>query len=79
MEDFDGPILPGEGASDYERYLRTDELLFLVGVDNAHGNATGCLDQLNRVAAETAGICVRVRANPPAFVSRCVPMWRAFV
>ena len=23
------PILPGEGASDYERYLRTDELLAL--------------------------------------------------
>lgn len=29
MEDFDGPVLPGEGASDYERYLRTDELLSL--------------------------------------------------
>ncbi len=24
-----GPVLPGEGASDYERYLRTDELLSL--------------------------------------------------
>jgi tryptophan 2,3-dioxygenase len=28
-EDFSEPILPGEGASDYERYLRTDELLAL--------------------------------------------------
>ena len=28
-EDFSEPILPGEGASDYERYLRTDELLSL--------------------------------------------------
>jgi tryptophan 2,3-dioxygenase len=28
-EDFSTPILPGEGASDYERYLRTDELLAL--------------------------------------------------
>ena len=28
-EDFSQPILPGEGASDYERYLRTDELLAL--------------------------------------------------
>jgi tryptophan 2,3-dioxygenase len=28
-EDFSEPILPGEGASDYERYLRTDELLRL--------------------------------------------------
>jgi len=27
-EDF-APILPGKGASDYERYLRTDELLSL--------------------------------------------------
>jgi tryptophan 2,3-dioxygenase len=29
MSDFDEPILPGAGASDYERYLRTDELLSL--------------------------------------------------
>lgn len=30
MSDEDtGPILPGRGASDYERYLRTDELLAL--------------------------------------------------
>ncbi len=28
-DDLRGPILPGEGASDYERYLRTDELLSL--------------------------------------------------
>jgi tryptophan 2,3-dioxygenase len=28
-EDFSQPILPGTGASDYERYLRTDELLSL--------------------------------------------------
>lgn len=28
-EDFRTPILPGKGASDYERYLRTDELLAL--------------------------------------------------
>jgi tryptophan 2,3-dioxygenase len=27
--DFSEPILPGKGASDYERYLRTDELLAL--------------------------------------------------
>ena len=29
VEDFSQPILEGEGASDYERYLRTDELLGL--------------------------------------------------
>lgn len=28
-EEFKKPILPGKGASDYERYLRTDELLAL--------------------------------------------------
>src|SRR5213593_2496256 len=28
-EDEYAPILPGAGASDYERYLRTDELLSL--------------------------------------------------
>ncbi len=28
-EDYTEPILPGPGASDYERYLRTDELLAL--------------------------------------------------
>jgi tryptophan 2,3-dioxygenase len=29
MTDYQQPVLPGEGASDYERYLRTDELLAL--------------------------------------------------
>jgi tryptophan 2,3-dioxygenase len=29
VEDFSEPVLPGSGASDYERYLRTDELLSL--------------------------------------------------
>ena len=28
-EDFSQPVLPGKGTSDYERYLRTDELLAL--------------------------------------------------
>jgi len=28
-DDLRKPILPGKGASDYERYLRTDELLAL--------------------------------------------------
>jgi hypothetical protein len=29
-EDEYAPVLPGEGASDYDRYLRTDELLSLI-------------------------------------------------
>src|SRR5437899_10664177 len=29
MDDLRKPILPGKGASDYERYLRTEELLSL--------------------------------------------------
>jgi tryptophan 2,3-dioxygenase len=29
MTDLHAPVLPGRGASDYERYLRTDELLSL--------------------------------------------------
>jgi tryptophan 2,3-dioxygenase len=29
MTDYQQPVLPGEGASDYERYLRTDDLLAL--------------------------------------------------
>ena len=29
MDDLRKPSLPGKGASDYERYLRTDELLAL--------------------------------------------------
>ncbi len=29
VEDYTQPVLSGEGASDYERYLRTDELLSL--------------------------------------------------
>src|SRR5919106_3410443 len=29
VEDYSQPVLPGRGESDYERYLRTDELLEL--------------------------------------------------
>ena len=38
VEDYTQPVLPGEGASDYERYLRTDELLALqrTGDEQAH-------------------------------------------
>jgi len=38
IEDYSQPVLPGKGASDYERYLRTDELLALQPspADTAH-------------------------------------------
>ena len=29
MSNLNDPVLPGRGATDYERYLRTDELLAL--------------------------------------------------
>jgi len=32
VEDYTEPVLPGPGASDYERYLRTDELPALLPV-----------------------------------------------
>jgi hypothetical protein len=32
VEDYTEPVLPGPGASDYERYLRTEELLALLPV-----------------------------------------------
>jgi tryptophan 2,3-dioxygenase len=37
-EDLHAPVLPGAGASDYERYLRTDELLALqkTGEERVH-------------------------------------------
>ncbi|MFZ0287289.1 MAG: hypothetical protein WAL32_18825 [Terriglobales bacterium] len=34
MDDLKKPILPGKGNSDYERYLRTDELLSLQKSEN---------------------------------------------
>jgi tryptophan 2,3-dioxygenase len=34
MDELRKPILPGKGASDYERYLRTDELLALQKTSN---------------------------------------------
>jgi tryptophan 2,3-dioxygenase len=34
MDDMKKPILPGKGASDYERYLRSDELLALQKPEN---------------------------------------------
>ena len=42
VEDFTKPILAGEGASDYERYLRTDELLSLQRGPEERLTATSC-------------------------------------
>ena len=42
VEDYSQPILSGEGASDYERYLRTDELLALQKTPRSRPTATSC-------------------------------------
>ena len=42
-EDYATPLLTGAGASDYERYLRTDELLALQKTRRRSGSiATSC-------------------------------------
>ena len=39
VEDYSQPVLAGLGASDYERYLRTDELLSLQKTPEEIGRA----------------------------------------
>ena len=50
-DDLRAPILPGEGASDYERYLRTDELLSLA-------------EDRPRSASTTTSCCSRPSTSP---------------
>jgi tryptophan 2,3-dioxygenase len=67
-----GPILPGEGASDYERYLRTDELLRLQKRPDESAHRDELLFQtvhqtselwLNLAAAEVEEAAERLRAR----------------
>ena len=52
VEDYAKPILAGEGASDYERYLRTDELLSLQRRPEEQGHRDELLFQTVHQASE---------------------------
>ncbi len=52
VEDFTQPILPGEGANDYERYLRTDELLALQKTPDEQAHRDELLFQTVHQASE---------------------------
>jgi tryptophan 2,3-dioxygenase len=52
LEDDLGPILPGAGASDYERYLRTDELLSLQKTPDEWGHRDELLFQTVHQSSE---------------------------
>jgi len=51
-EDYSTPILPGEGASDYERYLRTDDLLALQKTPDEQSHRDELLFQTVHQASE---------------------------
>jgi tryptophan 2,3-dioxygenase len=70
LEDGLGPILPGPGASDYERYLRTDELLSLQKTEDERAHHDELLFQVTHQSSElwlklastetdTATACIR--------------------
>jgi tryptophan 2,3-dioxygenase len=52
LEDDLGPILPGPGASDYERYLRTDELLALQKTEDERAHHDELLFQVTHQSSE---------------------------
>src|SRR3972149_6431562 len=51
-EDYSQPILPGGAASDYERYLSTDELLALQKGPDERGNRDRLLFQVTHPSSE---------------------------
>jgi tryptophan 2,3-dioxygenase len=52
LEDELGPILPGPGSSDYERYLRTDELLALQKSEDERAHHDELLFQVTHQSSE---------------------------
>jgi tryptophan 2,3-dioxygenase len=52
LEDELGPILPGPGASDYERYIRTDELLGLQKTEGERAHHDELLFQITHQSSE---------------------------
>ena len=51
-EDMHVPVLPGRGASDYERYLRTDELLSLQKTVDERAHHDELLFQITHQSSE---------------------------
>src|SRR5205085_12317295 len=51
-DDLHAPVLPGPGASDYERYLRTDELLSLQKTAEERGHHDELLFQTVHQSSE---------------------------
>jgi tryptophan 2,3-dioxygenase len=52
VEDFSQPVLPGEAPSDYERYLRTEELLALQKTQDAWVHRDELLFQVTHQSSE---------------------------
>src|SRR5438874_8461952 len=52
LEDELGPILTGAGASDYERYLRTDDLLSLQKTEDERAHHDELLFQITHQSSE---------------------------
>ena len=52
LEDEFAPVLPGAGASDYERYLRTDELLALQKTPDEQAHRDELLFQVTHQSSE---------------------------
>ena len=52
LEDDLGPVLPGPGASDYERYLHTDELLSLQKTADERAHHDELLFQVTHQSSE---------------------------
>jgi tryptophan 2,3-dioxygenase len=78
-EDYSQPVLPGRGASDYERYLRTDELLALQKTPEEMVHRDELLFQtvhqsselwLKLACFEVEGATARLRAHEPAAALR---------
>ncbi|MGI8420938.1 MAG: tryptophan 2,3-dioxygenase family protein [Gaiellaceae bacterium] len=79
VEDFSQPVLAGEGASDYERYLRTDELLSLQKRPEERVHRDELLFQtvhqsselwIKLACSEVAEATVRVRAGEASSAAR---------
>jgi tryptophan 2,3-dioxygenase len=69
LEDEFAPILPGPGASDYERYLRTDELLGLQKTPDEQVHRDELLFQVTHQSSE---LWLKLAWNEVAAASACL-------